>query len=271
MIYKFYNSIFVPRIHAATFSDWDGINRVETDPPVEESTDETPIAVPPDPPSDDVAKLKAALEKERQVRKEAEKAARQLKALEAALGDTDPEKLAEMRANAERLQRVEDERAQLEAQITARYEQEKQEALEAERRQLRTAQQELEALKLETACRDAYINAGGRPEAFADFYAIVSRQITKDQQGEYRVQEGGKTLYLNNEPWLDDDDPRKGKPYSIADLMESASRSPIRSPYFRPKNQSSGSGVFGGGYGASSDKPKDPKQLRAWARKQGRM
>lgn len=255
-------------------SDWDGINRIETDP-----TEDSPVNAPVDTVADPVVpvvesvddgleKLRSALEKERAANREKEKALKRYKSLESSLGDLDPEELARLRANAERLQKLEDEKAQLKAEIESQFERDKQEALEAERKQSRQYQQQLESLKLETACREAYLSAGGRPEGFTDFYAIASREIVKDPKGNYRIQRGGETLYLNNESWLDDDDPRKGKPYSVADLMQMSLRDPVRGSFFKPRNQSSGSGVSGGGFAAGSEKPKNPQEMRAWARQQ---
>ena len=212
---------------------WDGINRIDTDPPAD-SPEDTP-------PADDIDRLKGALGKERE---NARNLAREMKALKAqleAFAGIDPQKAQEALEIAKRQEEFErqqaEQRAKLEAEIRGQYEP----RLSELQKQLQDVSQSAEAYKLNTLLEREYNAADGLPGEFvAIAHALQARVKLDPTTGEPRILDAnGQTEYIV--------EGGQSRPKTVAHLIAELKSDPKHTWFARHfrGNERSGFGISG--------------------------
>lgn len=191
---------------------WDGICRVEADPPA----GDPPATPPATPPSGDAGLgdngIKA-LQTEREQRKQAETQLKTLQAQLRAFEGIDPEKAKEAQKAAERIQEIEAQQAKLRADLEAEYKQKYDPQLEQQRQLATQAQQELQDYKRDVLLERAFIQADGFPDSF--------RYAALDLQARTRLTDKGAIEVLDaegNPAYVADNG--KSRPMTAAELIQ---------------------------------------------------
>jgi hypothetical protein len=230
------------RTHLLPALDWEIFHCVDSTPPGEPDGGGAPPAEPPaggEPaggePSDDVARLKRALEAERGLK-------RQLEAQLREVGQVNPQLVAEAQAKAEAAER---QRQLIEQQTAARLQEQErkyQEQLQLITGDLQAAKTaaEREALRIKT--EREFLAAKGLAEVspidgkahFDSIWSAYGDQIAEDSKGLYLLDSDGT-------PRLD---PETGKRITPGEFFPKLRRDPVHGVHFQPE--------FGSGSGGRS-------------------
>ena len=159
---------------------WDGINRIDTDPTTDSPEDQSP--------TDDIERLKGALGKERENARALAREMKMLKAQLEAFAGIEPDKAKEALEIAKKQEEFErqqaEQRARLEAEIRGQYEPQ----LSELQKQLQQVSQSAESYKLNTLLEREYQAADGLPGEFvAIAHALQARVKLDPTSGEPRV------------------------------------------------------------------------------------
>lgn len=230
------------RTHLLPALDWEILRTVDPTPPGESDGGGAPPADPPaggdsagGEPSDDVARLKRALEAERNLK-------RQLEAQLREVGQVNPQLVAEAQAKAEA---AEQQRQLIEQQTTARLadqERKYREQLQQITGDLQAAKTaaEREALRIKT--EREFLAAKGLAEVspidgkahFDSIWSAYGDQIAEDSKGLYLLDSDGTSRL----------DPETGKRITPGEMFTKLRRDPVHGVHFQPE--------FGSGSGGRS-------------------
>lgn len=179
---------------------WDGICRVDDAP----AGDTPPAETPPPTSNDELAEIREALRKERELRSQYEKDAKaKAKQLEV-YGGIDPEKAK----RAEEILKEMEERSQWESKIRAEAEAQFQPKLTEYQKQLQEKEQSLLNFKRDVLLQEAFYKSGGFEGEFEAIAHNLHSRAQVQPDGSIKVlDDKGQPMFI------------KGEPATVADLM----------------------------------------------------
>jgi hypothetical protein len=229
-------------------NDWDGINRVETDP-----EDATPQAVPPNPPPErdpNSETAYATLLKEREARKESDRRLRELESRLKAFEGIDPGEYAKAMETAKRQEEFERRQAELEAELEAKVQQKYEPQLRTLQQQLAEREEAFSRYQLDTALEREFYELGGFPGDFK-YAALDLRARVKLEDGALVVLEAdGRTpAYIAEKG--------QSRPKTVSELIEELQKSPGFARHFKNSDRPGFSSVAGGAPQVGADASAD--------------
>ena len=224
------------------------LRQYQTDEPGAEGTsgDPTPPDAAPEPSTDDLERIKGALDKERELRRQFEREQAKLQKRLNLYGDMDPEMARKAREAWEKQEQFERERAELEASIKGEAQREYETQLKQQQQAAAQYQQELMDYKRDVTLEREYINADGFPNEFDNIAHKLQRRVRWSKNGELVVlTPQGETAYIA--------DNGQSRPMTLAELIaELKSQDMGFARHFKGQSRS-GIGIYGDPTGTAVD------------------